>query len=76
MPIIYLKHSLHGTKIANMEAEANADVENGWVVYNPTKQSAKPVNQLAEVAVEAAVEVEVEEVKAEQPEEVKRRRRN
>lgn len=75
MPIIYLKHPDHGTKVANMEAEANADVENGWVVYNPAKQSAKPVNQLTVVE---TVEVadEVEEVKVEQLEEVRRRRRN
>ena len=51
MPIIYLKHPVHGTKVANMEAEAEADAQNGWVVYNPdtpteTEVEAAPVNEL------------------------------
>jgi hypothetical protein len=51
MPIIYLKHPVHGTKIANMEAEAEADAKNGWVVYNPdtptkVEVEAAPVNEL------------------------------
>lgn len=32
---IYLKHFLHGSKIAIAEQEAIADEENGWVRYNP-----------------------------------------
>ena len=35
MPIIYLKHPIHGTKIANMDLEAEQDEENGWIRYNP-----------------------------------------
>jgi hypothetical protein len=35
MPIIYLKHPVHGTKVATMEVEAEADEKNGWIVYNP-----------------------------------------
>ena len=71
MPIIYLKHPVHGTKVATMEAEANADVANGWKVYNPEEQpqvaeAVKNVNVLAEVA-------EVAEVAP--PVEVKRRRK-
>lgn len=31
--IIYMKHPQHGTKIANLEIEAVADEENGWVRY-------------------------------------------
>lgn len=51
MPIIYLKHPDHGTKVANMEAEAEADAQNGWVVYNPdtpteVEVEAAPVNEL------------------------------
>ena len=51
MPIIYLKHPIHGTKVANMEAEAEADAQNGWVVYNPDTPAeptvvAAPVNEL------------------------------
>ena len=47
---IYLKHSVHGAKVAIMEAEAIADEKNGWVRYNPdtpsTPEEAAPVNSL------------------------------
>ena len=36
--MIYLKHPVHGQKIALMEAEAVADEENGWERYTPSKQ--------------------------------------
>jgi hypothetical protein len=36
--IIYLKHPTHGTKVATMEAEADADKENGWVEFDPTNR--------------------------------------
>ena len=45
---IYLKHPIHGTKVATMEAEVEADVKNGWEVYNldaPVEEAA-PVNEL------------------------------
>jgi len=32
---IYLKHPVHGTKIATMSLEAEYDETNGWVRYNP-----------------------------------------
>jgi hypothetical protein len=34
--IIYLKHPIHGTKVATLEAEADADKQNGWVEFDPT----------------------------------------
>jgi hypothetical protein len=43
---IYLKHPVHGTKVATMEAEAVADEENGWVRYTPGEPPAAPVNEL------------------------------
>jgi len=50
MPIIYMKHEIHGAKVANMEAEAVADEKNGWTRYNPETPSdseeAAPVNAL------------------------------
>ena len=69
MPVIYLRHPIHGTKVATMDAEANADVANGWKVYNPEEQVS---NQLAEKikAVEA-----VEAVEPTPSVEVKRRRK-
>ena len=33
MPIIYMKHPIHGTKVATMEAEAEYDESNGWKRY-------------------------------------------
>ena len=32
--VIYLRHSLHGTKVAIAEAEADADEKNGWERYD------------------------------------------
>jgi hypothetical protein len=50
MPIIYLKHPTHGTKIANMELEAEFDEKNGWIRYTDDTPSeeviADPVNTL------------------------------
>ncbi len=52
MSVIYLKHEVHGTKVAIAESEAEADAKNGWVVYNPNTPSfvkvevAAPVNGL------------------------------
>jgi hypothetical protein len=48
--VIYLQHPIHGTKVAIAESEAEADVQNGWIVYNPNTLSevevAAPVNGL------------------------------
>jgi hypothetical protein len=50
MPVIYMTHPVHGAKVANMEAEAEADEQNGWSRYNPETPSdseeAAPVNLL------------------------------
>lgn len=32
---IYMKHPIHGNKIATLEMEAAFDEEHGWVRYNP-----------------------------------------
>ena len=51
MPVIYMKHAVHGAKVANMEAEAVADEANGWVRYTldtPSEvvEEVAPVNVL------------------------------
>lgn len=55
MTIIYLKHPIHGAKVATIELEAEHDEQNGWVRYDPLEieQSVdipaflqEPVNQL------------------------------
>ena len=51
MAVIYLKHPVHGAKVATAEAEANYDEMNGWMRYDqPT-----PANAAVEDAVEAPV---------------------
>jgi hypothetical protein len=49
--VIYLKHPVHGTKVAIAESEAEADAQNGWIEYNPDTPAKKeaeaaPVNTL------------------------------
>ena len=51
MPVIYLQHPVHGTKIATLDLEAEYDEQNGWTRYNPDTPSvvveeAAPVNAL------------------------------
>lgn len=45
---IYLKHPVHGTKVATMELEAEEDVKNGWVRYtlDTPSEEVEPVNAL------------------------------
>ena len=53
MPVIYMKHPVHGAKVANMEAEAVADEANGWVRYTLDT----PVEEVQEVAPVNVLEV-------------------
>ena len=51
MAVIYMKHPVHGAKVATMELEAIADEANGWVRYTldtPAEkvEEAAPVNVL------------------------------
>lgn len=46
--VIYLKHPLHGAKVAIAEAEAEQDELNGWERFDPDTPSdtqAAPVQQ-------------------------------
>lgn len=44
---IYLKHPIHGTKVATMELEAVADEKNGWTRYTLDAPNVdEPVNTL------------------------------
>ena len=49
--MIYMRHPVHGTKVAVMEAEAIYDEENGWRRYTPgdapISDASKSVNELA-----------------------------
>lgn len=47
---IYLKHPIHGTKVAISDVEADYDEQNGWKRYNlatpSDSEEAAPVNTL------------------------------
>ena len=50
---IYLKHPIHGTKVAISDGEAKFDKLNGWIEYDPhfqNKESTEeePVNNLGQ----------------------------
>jgi len=50
--MIYLKHEIHGRKVATMELEAEYDEQNGWVRYTldtPIVEEAAPVANELEV---------------------------
>ena len=49
MPIIYLKHPIHGTKVATIDAEADYDESQGWKRYDLNTQSEAVVEELDEV---------------------------
>ena len=55
MPIIYLSHPDHGTKVANMEQEAESDEQNGWTRY--TIDTPTLVVEVVEEQLEPVVEV-------------------
>lgn len=49
MPVIYLKHPVHGTKVATMDLEAEADEKCGWVRYTlPTQQQPEEPESVSE----------------------------
>ena len=56
---IYLKHLIHGTKVASMDLEAENDEQNGWTRYTidtPTEEVEVVEEQVNEpVAVEEVV---------------------
>ena len=67
MPVIYLRHPVHGSKIASMDMEATADEANGWKRYDPNEAVAPAVQPVVEepVVEEPVVEEPVVEPQAE-----------
>jgi hypothetical protein len=47
MPIIYLKHAVHGAKVAISVLEADLDKRNGWVEFD-VNESTKEKTSLPE----------------------------
>jgi hypothetical protein len=54
MPIIYLKHPIHGTKVATMDAEAEYDEAQGWERYELVTQP-EIVDEMVEELIAAPV---------------------
>lgn len=63
MPIIHLKHPIHGAKIATMEAEAKHDEEKGWMRYTHDTPSISKETETVEKNTEIAAPVNTLEVK-------------
>jgi len=56
--LFYLRHPVHGKKIANLEAEAAYDEENGWTRYeldDPTPPVAAVAESINKDDKEAAI---------------------
>lgn len=51
MSIIHMKHPVHGTKIATLEAEAQADEKRGWTRYDPLAPKVPSPDPIAVMAV-------------------------
>lgn len=45
MPMIYMRHPVHGVKIASLEAEAEYDETHGWERYTPGEESVNELRQ-------------------------------
>ena len=54
MPVIYLKHPIHGTKVATMDQEAEHDETHGWKRYELDTQP-EPVAEVVEEVIAAPV---------------------
>lgn len=63
MPIIYLKHPNHGSKVATMESEAEYDEQNGWMRYTHDTPSISKEVETVEEPAEIAAPVNTLEVK-------------
>ena len=42
MAVIYLRHPIHGAKVACSDMEANFDMSHGWEVFDPTVPADPP----------------------------------
>lgn len=47
MAVIYLRHPVHGAKVAISDHEAYADEENGWERFDPTSPESNATNEMA-----------------------------
>jgi hypothetical protein len=66
MAVIYLRHPLHGAKVATSDMEAEKDFQNGWEEFDPAEPVTDPAPQ-AEVVVDDTPPVEAPVVNELQP---------
>jgi hypothetical protein len=66
MAVIYLRHPLHGAKVATSDMEAENDFQNGWEEFDPAEPVTDPEPQ-AEVVVDDTPPVEAPVVNELQP---------
>jgi hypothetical protein len=57
MAVIYLKHPVHGHKVACSDMEADFDEQNGWERYNVATPAIEA--EVVEAAVEEPVAIEL-----------------
>lgn len=48
--VIYLRHPVHGTKVAISNHEAEYDKKIGWEVFDPTKKVEQPIAKKEDVS--------------------------
>jgi hypothetical protein len=56
MPNIYLKHPIHGTKVAISDMEVEYDEGNGWMRYNPETPSVEIAEETQELPIPSFLE--------------------
>jgi hypothetical protein len=49
MAVIYLRHPVHGAKVACSDMEANFDISHGWEVFDPTAPADPPAPEPPQV---------------------------
>jgi len=57
---IWMKHSIHGVKKCYAQGEVDADLKNGWVVFDPTVKVVPVVQEVVAEVPEVAVDDEDE----------------
>ena len=55
MAVIYLRHPVHGEKVASSQMEAEHDREHGWVDFDPTVKEAPAAAPPAPVVLEQPI---------------------
>lgn len=66
MAVIYLRHPVHGAKVAISDMEVENDLQNGWEEFDPTEPVTDPAPE-ADVVIEGAAPIKAPVVNELQP---------